>query len=634
MIKRAALVAIAALAFLSPSPVLAQSTFTIGTCRTMSGSGTPESSRKGSVCDTYWRTDTGTIYVKQSGAGTNTGWVLLSTGGSGTVTSVAFTAPGIFSVAGSPVTSSGTLALTLATQTANLVWAGPTTGSPAQPTFRQIVFGDIASNGCSTDQIPKWSGSAWACSDDAGGTGAPVGAQYLTLAVDGTLTNERVLTAGTNIGFTDGGAGSTFTVAFSGDLPFSNLTQGAALSVLGVTGNATADVASIAAASDHQVLRRSGTAVAFGAVNLASSNAVTGNLPVANLNSGTSATSSTFWRGDATWATPGGSGTVTHTGGALTSNRVVLGAGADDVTVLGSLGTATTVLHGNAGGAPSFGSVDLTADVSGNLPVTNLNGGTSASSSTYWRGDATWATPAGAGTVTHTGGALTSNRIVLGAGSDDLAVLGSLGTTATVLHGNAGGAPTFGAVSLTADVSGNLPVTNLNSGTSASSSTFWRGDGTWSVASGSSVLVQQVYTSTGSMSTGTTTIPFDDTIPQNTEGTEVLTLAITPTNASNILVIESDLFASTSAQAWIINALFQDTTANALAANGNFHTTATAGGTIHLQYRMVAGTTSATTFKLRFGPHTAATVTVNGQSGGRKFGGVAVTSIKISELTP
>jgi hypothetical protein len=75
----------------------------------------------------------------------------------------------------------------------------------------------------------------------------------------------------------------------SGDLPFANLAQGAALSVLGVTGNATADVASIAAASDHQVMRRSGTAVAFGAVNLAQSAAVTGVLPVANGGTGSAA---------------------------------------------------------------------------------------------------------------------------------------------------------------------------------------------------------------------------------------------------------------------------------------------------------------------------------------------------------
>jgi hypothetical protein len=69
----------------------------------------------------------------------------------------------------------------------------------------------------------------------------------------------------------------------TGDLPFANLAQGSALSVLGVTGNATADVASIAAGTDNQVLRRSGTSLAFGAVNLASSDAVTGDLSFANL---------------------------------------------------------------------------------------------------------------------------------------------------------------------------------------------------------------------------------------------------------------------------------------------------------------------------------------------------------------
>lgn len=68
----------------------------------------------------------------------------------------------------------------------------------------------------------------------------------------------------------------------TGDLPYSNLAQGSALSVLGVTGNATADNASIAAGTDNQVLRRSGTSVAFGAVNLASSDAVTGILPSTN----------------------------------------------------------------------------------------------------------------------------------------------------------------------------------------------------------------------------------------------------------------------------------------------------------------------------------------------------------------
>lgn len=78
----------------------------------------------------------------------------------------------------------------------------------------------------------------------------------------------------------------------TGDLPWANIVQGSALSVAGVAGNSTADFASIAAGSDHQVLRRSGTALAFGAVNLAQSAAVTGVLPSANGGVDTSAWSS------------------------------------------------------------------------------------------------------------------------------------------------------------------------------------------------------------------------------------------------------------------------------------------------------------------------------------------------------
>lgn len=97
---------------------------------------------------------------------------------------------------------------------------------------------------------------------------------------------------------------------------------------------------------------------------------------------------------------------------ALAANQLVLGGGAGAApATLGSLGTTTTVLHGNASGAPTFGAVSLAADVTGNLPVTNLNSGTSASSSTFWRGDGVWATPSGAGDVAGPGSA-TDNAVV------------------------------------------------------------------------------------------------------------------------------------------------------------------------------------------------------------------------------
>jgi hypothetical protein len=70
-------------------------------------------------------------------------YVSLIGSGSGTVTSVGLSMPGIFNVSGSPVTASGTLTATLANQSANAVFAGPTTGSPAAPTFRSMVLADL-----------------------------------------------------------------------------------------------------------------------------------------------------------------------------------------------------------------------------------------------------------------------------------------------------------------------------------------------------------------------------------------------------------------------------------------------------------------------------------------------------------
>ncbi len=64
-------------------------------------------------------------------------------GGSGTVTSVGLSLPAIFSVAGSPVTTAGTFTVTLATELANTVWAGPATGAAATPIFRTLALADI-----------------------------------------------------------------------------------------------------------------------------------------------------------------------------------------------------------------------------------------------------------------------------------------------------------------------------------------------------------------------------------------------------------------------------------------------------------------------------------------------------------
>jgi len=75
----------------------------------------------------------------------------LSSFGAGTVTSVALSLPNIFSVSGSPVTTSGTLTGTLASQTAATVFAAPN-GSNGTPSFRALVAGDIPD--LSTSYLP------------------------------------------------------------------------------------------------------------------------------------------------------------------------------------------------------------------------------------------------------------------------------------------------------------------------------------------------------------------------------------------------------------------------------------------------------------------------------------------------
>lgn len=78
----------------------------------------------------------------------------------------------------------------------------------------------------------------------------------------------------------------------------------------------------------------------------------------------------------------------------------------------------------------------------------------------------------GSGTVTNSAGALTASALIVGNAAADVRALADLGTTTKVLHGNAAGDPTFGAVSLSADVTGTLGIGNGGTGQTGATAAF------------------------------------------------------------------------------------------------------------------------------------------------------------------
>lgn len=147
--------------------------------------------------------------------------------------------------------------------------------------------------------------------------------------------------------------------------------------------------------------------------------------------------------------------------------------------------------------------------------------------------------------------------------------------------------------------------------------------------------IQTVATVVSSVATGTTVMPADDTIPQITEGDQYMSLSITPRLATNRLFIEVKAQVSHSgAIVDIVGGLFQDSTANALAAGFVTQPGTTYKNILVIGCDMLAGTTSSTTFKFRAGGGGAGTVTLNGNSGTRLLGGVMSSYIKITEYRP